>query len=106
MTETGFSRFPVTDPDGKWVGYVHVKDVLNNLAPIADPSTTMLDSLDVRPLIEVEAGVNFDVAMRRMRLSSNHVAAVVDDSNTIIGMVTLEDIIEELVGTVRDWTHD
>ncbi|MGP5660643.1 hemolysin family protein [Corynebacterium falsenii] len=106
VTETGFSRFPVTDPDGKWVGYVHVKDVLNNLAPIADPSTTMLDSLDVRPLIEVEAGVNFDVAMRRMRLSSNHVAAVVDDSNTIIGMVTLEDIIEELVGTVRDWTHD
>ena len=44
--------------------------------------------------------------MRRMRQTSSHMAALKDDTNAIVGIVTLEDIIEELVGTVRDWTHD
>ena len=43
--------------------------------------------------------------MRAMRVNSSHVAAVVENGRTI-GLVMLEDIIEELVGTVRDWTHD
>ncbi|WP_408925754.1 hemolysin family protein [Corynebacterium sp. YSMAA1_1_F7] len=102
VQETGYSRFPVTDATGKWIGYVHVKDVLDNLV---EPNG-QLDTTDIRPLLEVKAGSNFDVAMRNMRRTSSHIAAVVDASGQIIGMITLEDIIEELVGTVRDWTHD
>lgn len=102
VQETGYSRFPVTDATGKWIGYVHVKDVLDNLV---EPDG-QLDTTDIRPLLEVKAGSNFDVAMRNMRRTSSHIAAVVDASGQIIGMITLEDIIEELVGTVRDWTHD
>ncbi|RKH92272.1 CBS domain-containing protein, partial [Corallococcus sp. AB030] len=60
----------------------------------------------VRDLIIVPLNENFDTAMRRMRQTSSHMAAVKDDTNAIVGIVTLEDIIEELVGTVRDWTHD
>lgn len=107
VTETGYSRFPVVDDSGTWVGYIHIKDVLDNLVAgdsVADDY--QLDPTDVRPLITVEAGENFDLAMRSMRRSSSHIAAVVDESGSIIGMITLEDIIEELVGTVRDWTHD
>lgn len=107
VSETGFSRFPVVDNSGKWVGYIHIKDVLDNLVSgdsLAD--SYQLDPADIRPLITVEAGENFDLAMRSMRRSSSHIAAVVDKTGSIIGMITLEDIIEELVGTVRDWTHD
>ncbi len=107
VTETGFSRFPIVDPRGTWLGYIHVKDVLDNL--VVDGTSShdpMLDSADVRPLIRVQEGINFDVAMRSMRRTSSHIAAVENAAGEIVGMVTLEDIIEELVGTVRDWTHD
>ncbi|MBC2681520.1 hemolysin family protein [Corynebacterium anserum] len=110
VAETGFSRFPVTDSTGNWVGYIHVKDVLDNLVMSSDPAIDEaqkpLDAADVRPLITVKLDENFDLAMRAMRQSSSHIAAVIDESNDTVGMVTLEDIIEELVGTVRDWTHD
>lgn len=99
VEETGFSRFPVQDANGRWLGYVHVKDILGDF--MADNDTPVA----IRPLISVERSQNFDVAMRAMRMNSSHVAAVVDGETTI-GLVMLEDIIEELVGTVRDWTHD
>jgi CBS domain containing-hemolysin-like protein len=43
--------------------------------------------------------------MRQLRQTSSHMAQVIENGR-VVGVVTLEDIIEELVGTVRDWTHD
>ncbi|MDH2454899.1 hemolysin family protein [Corynebacterium bovis] len=105
VAETGFSRFPVTDSAGGYIGYIHVKDILDAiLDPGTDPST-LIPRTAIRPLIEVEGGQNFDRAMRHMRVRTSHMAQVVEDGR-VTGVVTLEDIIEELVGTVRDWTHD
>jgi CBS domain containing-hemolysin-like protein len=105
VSETGFSRFPVTDPAGSYMGYVHVKDVLDNVLDPATGPDQLLDVKDLRPLITVEGGANFDVAMKELRQTSSHMAQV-SENGVIVGIVTLEDVIEELVGTVRDWTHD
>lgn len=105
VTETGYSRFPVTGGDGNYLGYIHVKDVLDNLLDPSDGPATPVDETDLRPLSTVEAGVNFDRAMKELRQTNSHMAQV-SDNGEIIGVITLEDVIEELVGTVRDWTHD
>lgn len=105
VSATGYSRFPVTDANGSYMGYVHVKDVLDNVLDPATGPDQLLDIADLRPLITVEGGSNFDVAMKELRQTSSHMAQV-SEGGVIVGVVTLEDVIEELVGTVRDWTHD
>lgn len=105
VSETGYSRFPVTGADGAYLGYVHVKDVLDNLLDPATCRDQLLDPEDVRTLITVEGGANFDQAMIQLRRTGSHMAEVFHDGR-IVGVITLEDVIEELVGTVRDWSHD
>ncbi|PKQ17857.1 MAG: hypothetical protein CVT68_06325, partial [Actinobacteria bacterium HGW-Actinobacteria-8] len=95
---TGFSRFPVRDVDGQVVGYFHIKDALQvrpgeREEPLAD--WRIRDIASVTPDAEVEA------VMALMRSSGAHVALVGDDDSPE-GVVFLEDIIEELVGEVRD----
>ena len=95
---TGFSRFPVTAPDGEVVGYLHIKDALQvrpgeREEPLAD--WRVRDIASVAPDAEVEA------VMALMRSSGAHVALVGGDHGPE-GVVFLEDIIEELVGEVRD----
>ncbi len=95
---TSFSRFPVRDADGQVVGYFHIKDALQvrpgeREEPLAD--WRVRDIASVTPDAEVEA------VMALMRSSGAHVA-LVDDGDSPEGVVFLEDIIEELVGEVRD----
>ena len=105
VTETGFSRFPVADADGRYRGYVHVKDVLDRvLDPASGPDTPIPDE-EIRELITVDAGGAIDRTMREMRRRSAHMAMAVADG-ALVGIVTLEDLIEEHIGVVRDWTHE
>lgn len=105
VSDTGYSRFPVAGPSGNYLGYIHVKDVLDNLLDPATGPDQLVDAHDIRTLITVEGGVNFDHAMKELRRTSSHMAQI-SDGGTVVGVITLEDVIEELVGTVRDWTHD
>ena len=59
----------------------------------------------IRPLTTIAAEQSLDDAMRTMRRRNAHMAQV-RDSGLLLGIVTLEDLIEEFVGTVRDWTHE
>ncbi|STC95829.1 hemolysin family protein [Corynebacterium renale] len=103
VVSTGFSRFPVTGPNGNYLGYVHIKDVLGKLA--SDDPDTIIPREDIRPLISIDATMALDEALHTMHVKSAHMAQVIQDGQ-MKGVVTLEDIIEEYVGTVSDWTHE
>ncbi|WP_062291509.1 hemolysin family protein [Demequina phytophila] len=96
-TDTGFSRFPVTE-GGVYVGYLHIKDAL-----YARPGEREepIQAWRVRDLPAVEHGAEVELALALMRRSGAHVATVMRDDRAV-GMVFLEDILEELVGEVRD----
>ena len=100
LSETGYSRFPVTDPAGMYIGYLHIKDVL---AVLTEPDA-ILDPTMVRPLIEVPSTLPLPDALTRLRRTKSHLALVID-GGYVTAMVTLEDLVEDLVGTVRDGTH-
>lgn len=100
LSETGYSRFPVTNTDGSYLGYLHIKDVL----PVLSEDRSMLDSAMVRPLIQMPSTLPLPDALTRLRRNKSHLA-LVTDGGRITAMVTLEDLVEDLVGTVRDGTH-
>lgn len=99
---TGFSRFPVTGDDGDWLGYVHIKDVLEidearRLRPIDDKW--------IRPFASVRPDDVLHDALETLQRRGAHMARVVGTDGEVIGLVTLEDVLEELVGEIRDAAH-
>jgi CBS domain containing-hemolysin-like protein len=100
LTDTGYSRFPVIDMFGDFVGYLHIKDVL----PVVDDTDAVLDSSMVRPLPRVPASLSLPDALSRLRRDNSHLALVTAPDDTVAAMVALEDLVEDLVGTVRDGT--
>ncbi|WP_054055648.1 hemolysin family protein [Alloactinosynnema sp. L-07] len=100
---TGFSRFPVYGGDLDEIrGVVHVKQVFS--VPSAMRATTKVSAL-ARPVPTVPETLDGDVLLDRLRGSGLQVAIVVDEYGGTAGIVTLEDLIEEIVGDVRD-EHD
>ena len=105
VRETGFSRYPVRDEFTGLIGYLHLKDVLGLMAdPDAGPGTVIPRS-DVRRLPLVDVGTALDEALSSLRRQSAHLGVVVENGVGTIGIVALEDLVEEFVGTVRDGTH-
>jgi CBS domain containing-hemolysin-like protein len=96
---TGFSRFPLAGPDGALAGYLHVKDVLDD-----DPATRdrPVPPEALRPLATVTGQESLEAALDAMRDRGAHLARVVGADGAAEGVVTLEDVLEELVGEVRD----
>jgi CBS domain containing-hemolysin-like protein len=102
-TESGFSRFPLVDGDlDSTVGIVHVKQVFQ--IPPAERAHTLLTTV-VKPVPVVPSTLDGDAVMAEIRANSLQTALVVDEYGGTAGMVTVEDLIEEIVGDVRD-EHD
>jgi CBS domain containing-hemolysin-like protein len=100
---TGFSRFPVHGGDLDDInGIVHVKQVFS--VPAAQRVSTPVSAI-ARPVLTVPESLDGDTLLERLRASSLQVAVVVDEYGGTAGLVTLEDLIEEIVGDVRD-EHD
>ncbi|HET9253712.1 MAG TPA: hemolysin family protein [Pseudonocardiaceae bacterium] len=101
--KTGFSRFPVYGSDLDDVrGAVHVKQAF--AVPAANRATTHVGTL-ARPVPTVPSSLDGDALLDALRGQGLQVAIVVDEYGGTAGIVTLEDLVEEIVGDVRD-EHD
>jgi len=100
IAESQYTRFPLCDGDlDRVIGMVHTKDVLGAISggkPL--PPLTRLG----RKLPFFPETMRLDVLLREFQRNRTHVAMVVDEYGTVSGMVTFEDVLEELVGPIQD----
>lgn len=97
---SSFSRFPVADTEnGKFLGYIHVKDALTTDPELLDQP---VDPALVRPLPEARTSDDLRTVLSSMQTTRSHLAIIKNDDGDVCGMVTFEDILEELVGEIRD----
>ncbi len=106
ISASGFSRFPIyrEDPD-TIIGIVHIKDIF---AKFAETPPVPLETIVVRdlahPPVFVPETERIDDLFREFKKQHVHMAIVINDQKTVVGLVTLEDLIEELVGEISDET--
>jgi CBS domain containing-hemolysin-like protein len=96
---TGFSRFPVVDETGRFVGYLHLKDILGVDEKSHDEP---IPARDWRTLVTVKPRSSLRSALLSMQRSGTHMAQVKDAQGVTQGIIMLEDVLEELVGEIRD----
>jgi len=102
MVEQGHSRVPIyRETLDDVVGFIHVKDVLG---PVAERRETKLGPI-LRKVLFVAPSVPILDLLVQMRQARTHIAMVVDEFGGIDGLVTIEDLIEEIVGEIED-EHD
>lgn len=100
--ESGNSRFPVLDETSAVVGTVHVKNAV--ALPLHERATTKVKHLMARPIV-VPDTLRLDPLLALLRAESFQMAIVLDEYGDHAGIVTLEDVIEEIVGDIAD-EHD
>jgi len=98
VIETAHSRFPVTDGDkDNIIGILLAKDLLRYYAGEEFDVRDML-----RPAVFVPETKRLNVLLRDFRSNRNHIALVVDEYGGVCGMVTIEDVLEQIVGEIED----
>jgi CBS domain containing-hemolysin-like protein len=104
VTQRGYSRLPVHDPDDadRIVGVVYAKDLLGRLA--SQPERRDWNDL-LRAPTYVPETKRCDDLLRDLQAATVHLALVVDEHGELVGLVTIEDILEEIVGEIVD-EHD
>jgi len=100
LAQTGYSRFPIAGLNGGFIGYLHIKDVLT----LGDDPRAVIDLALVRPLPRVPASLPLADGLTRMRRDNSHLALVTGDDGNVLAMVAMEDLVEDLVGAMRDGT--
>lgn len=91
------TRYPVCDPDkDNIIGYVHIKDLLNPKEPVTDLRSIL------RPLTTVPESMSISTLLTNMQRKKHQIALLIDEYGGTAGLVTVEDILEEIVGEIQD----
>src|SRR5690606_24993558 len=103
VVESGHSRFPVHGEDkDEILGILLAKDLLRGV--VADNGPASIHEL-LRPAVLIPESKNLNVLLREFRQSRNHMAIVIDEYGGVAGLVTIEDVLEQIVGDIDD-EHD
>lgn len=103
VVESGHSRFPVHGEDSDEIlGILLAKDLLRGV--VADNGPGSVHAL-LRPAVLIPESKRLDVLLREFRLSRNHMAIVIDEHGGVAGLLTIEDVLEQIVGEIDD-EHD
>lgn len=102
ITESGHSRFPVMDASGKEVvGILLAKDLLQYC--FSHPSDQPFNMRAImRKAIFTPQSKRLDILLREFRINRNHIAIVLDEYGDLEGLVTIEDVLEQIVGEIED----
>jgi magnesium and cobalt transporter len=102
VTEFNHSRYPVIDGDrSKVIGVLLAKDLLAHLTK----NTKLLVKDIMRPAYVVPESKRLNVLLKELRTNGNHMAIVVDEYGQTAGIVSIEDVLEQIVGEIED-EHD
>lgn len=96
----GFSRYLLSDAEGDLVAYVHLKDVL--YADTPDDYYAPIPEKRYRSLVNIDEDEEIEEALAEMQRQGNHLGRVLSRTGELKGVLFLEDVLEELVGEVRD----
>lgn len=100
ITESNHSRFPVYDAgEDKVIGMLLAKDLLQLMH--VSPGNTSIEKL-VRPAFFIPDSKRLNVLLKEFRLRHNHMAIVINEYGNIDGLVTIEDVLEQIVGNIED----
>jgi len=101
VVESGHSRFPVTDGDkDDVVGILLAKDLLRAASAGGGTKFDMREFL--RPAVFVPEAKRLDALLKEFRGNRNHMAIVVDEYGGVAGLITIEDVIEQITGEIDD----
>ncbi|MFT6218136.1 MAG: magnesium and cobalt transporter [Cycloclasticus pugetii] len=104
VTESAHSRFPVQDEETSQVaGILLAKDLLNYVVTNKDEKFDVKDVM--RPAIFVPESKRLNVMLHEFRANRNHMAIVIDEYGSVAGLITIEDVLEQIVGEIED-EHD
>lgn len=104
VTETSHSRFPVIDDDrDDVIGILLAKDLLAAVVSKGEFKFELRELL--RPAVFIPESKRLNVLLREFRARRNHIAIVVDEYGGVAGMITIENVLEQIVGEIDD-EHD
>lgn len=103
VVTTQHSRYPVyRETIDNVIGVLHVKDLFARVSEKVDLEKARLDELCRKPVAFVPEGQQASMVLTDMRLGRHHLAVVIDEFGGFSGIVTLEDLLEEIVGDIQD----
>lgn len=103
VIESGHSRFPVTDSNTHDViGILLAKDLIKYSLNTQTSANTFDINQIIRPAVFVPQSKRLDVLLREFRVSHHHMAIVIDEYGHVAGLVTIEDVLEQIVGDIED----